>query len=72
MKKRTNLSIEENLLVSAKSLGINISSAAEEGITQAIRQAKRAQWLTLNKQAIDSSNSFIEQHGLPLDQHRHF
>ena len=71
-KKRTNLSISETLLLEAKSLGINLSQSAEVGIRQAVAGAKREQWLAENGSAIDSSNAFVEQSGLPLAQYRHF
>ncbi len=30
------------------------------------------QWLRDNKAALDSSNDYVEKHGLPLDRHRQF
>lgn len=29
-------------------------------------------WLTENRQALLSSNAYVEEHGLPLDQYRMF
>lgn len=71
-KKRTNLSISEPLLAEAKSLGINLSQAAESGIKQAIVSARRAQWLTENSHALASANAYIKQYGLPLARFRTF
>ncbi|HAW92693.1 MULTISPECIES: type II toxin-antitoxin system CcdA family antitoxin [unclassified Arsukibacterium] len=71
-KKRTNLSLDNTLLQEAKSLGINLSQSAEIGITEAIKQRKQALWLDNNAEAIDSSNKFVNQHGLPLAQYRTF
>lgn len=71
-KKRTNLSLDGALLQEAKHLGINISNSAEKGIEQAVRERKQALWLEDNAQAIESSNQFVNQHGLPLARYRKF
>lgn len=71
-KKRTNLSINEKLLVEAKSLNLNLSQCAETGIKEAILKQKRQIWLKENKEAIASSNKYVEQNGLPLDKFRQF
>lgn len=65
-KKRTNLSIDSQLLFEAKLLGINVSQAAEAGLAQAVKLQKQKRWLQENNQAIESSNDFVIQHGLPL------
>jgi len=65
-KKRTNLSIDSQLLFEAKLLGINVSQAAEAGLAQAVKLQKQQRWLKENNQAIESSNDFVTQHGLPL------
>ena len=72
IKKATNLSINTELLAQAKSLGINLSNAAEHGIAEAIRQEKMAQWKEENASAIASSNAFVEANGLPLEKYRNF
>lgn len=71
-KKRTNLSLNSALLEEAKTLGINLSKSAESGIAEAVRKHKKNMWLKENKHAIESSNKFVEEHGLPLDKHRKF
>lgn len=73
-KKRrpTNLSIDEGLVVEARQLGLNISGAAEAGLMQAVKQAKAEQWLSENKQAVKSSNEYVDEFGLPLLRHRNF
>lgn len=71
-RRPTNLSINSQLLDEAKSLGINVSRSAESGIQTAVLEAKREIWLAENKAAIESSNDFVEQHGLPLAKFRNF
>jgi antitoxin CcdA len=71
-KKRTNLSIDSQLLFEAKLLSINVSQAAEAGLAQAVKLQKQQRWLKDNSQAIESSNDFVTHHGLPLAKYRHF
>ncbi|MCB1890341.1 MAG: type II toxin-antitoxin system CcdA family antitoxin [Rhodocyclaceae bacterium] len=71
-KRATNVSLAENLLDEAKKLRINVSQAAEAGLARAVA-AKRAElWLKENQEAIESSNTFVERHGLPLGKYRMF
>ena len=67
-----NISLPEDLLAEAKALQINISQAAEAGVAQAITRARSELWLAENQEAIESSNAYVEKHGLPLAKHRMF
>ena len=71
-RKATNVTLDEALLLEAKALRINISQAAEAGLALAVAQRRAAQWLEENRGALDSSNAYVEQHGLPLAQFRTF
>ena len=71
-KKATNVTLTEALVAEAKTLQINVSIAAEDGLRRAVAQKRAALWLEANRSAIDSSNRFVEQHGLPLSSHRQF
>lgn len=71
-RKATNLSLDSALLKEAKLLGINISRSAEAGIAEAVKQHKQQRWLKENAHAIESSNKFVEAHGLPLLKFRQF
>jgi len=71
-KRATNVSLAEDLLSEAKALHINISHAAEAGLSLAIARKRTEIWLEENKDAIDSSNTFVEQRGLPLKKYRMF
>lgn len=71
-RRATNVSIRAELLAEARELKVNVSRAAEEGLARAIA-ARRAQlWLEENKAAIESSNAYVEEHGLPLGKYRRF
>ncbi len=71
-RKPTNLSLDSALLTEARALNVNLSRAAEEGVRTAVAAAKAAQWKAENAEALQSSNSYVEQHGLPLDGFRQF
>jgi len=71
-KKPTNLSLDSGLLNEAKTLEINLSKAAEDGVREAVAREKAARWKTENLDAIESSNQWVETHGLPLKRHNRF
>ena len=71
-RRATNVSLPEDLVRRARTLGINLSQAAEHGLQLAIAEHESQAWLAENRCAIDSSNAFVDQHGLPLDEHRVF
>ena len=71
-KKATNVTLTETLLSEAKRLRINVSVAAEDGLRRAVAQKRATVWLEANRSAIESSNQFVEQYGLPLSSHRQF
>ena len=50
----------------AKSLNLNASRAAEEGIERAVKQAKEVAWLEANRDAIAAHNERIAKHGTLL------
>lgn len=67
-RKATNLSIDTKLLSEAKALNINLSRAAEDGVKAAVREAKELRWKENNVEAIESSNAYVEKHGVPLEK----
>ena len=71
-RKPTNVTLDEALLAEAKALNINISKAAEAGLAQAVSLRREQCWLAENQAALESSNAYVEAHGLPLARHRAF
>ncbi|MEI9424720.1 type II toxin-antitoxin system CcdA family antitoxin [Mesorhizobium sp. Cs1299R1N1] len=71
-RKSVNTSIDAQLIEDAKALGINISRAAAAGIAKAIAAEKTRRWQEENKEAIESSNAYVERNGLPLAKYRLF
>lgn len=72
LRKSTNLSMDISLIAEAKSLNVNLSRAAENGLRHAVRKARAEQWRAQNAAALAASNTWVEEHGLPLERHRLF
>lgn len=71
-KKATNLSINRDLLEKARDCGINLSAALEEVLVAALRTEQRKRWLEENREAIDSYNRQVAEHGVFSDGFRSF
>ncbi|PZX09880.1 type II toxin-antitoxin system CcdA family antitoxin [Celeribacter halophilus] len=71
-KKPTNLSLDQALLSEARSFGVNLSQAAEAGLRLAVKEAKAEAWKRENAKAIEASNAWVEEQGLPLEKYRLF
>ena len=71
-RKSTNVTLTVALVSEAKALGVNLSQAAEAGLQEAVASKRAALWIAENREALESSNAFVEAHGLPLAQYRNF
>lgn len=71
-RKPTNISLPEALLAEARALRINLSQAAEAGLVRAVAERRAELWKNENPDALESSNRFVQQHGLPLARYRSF
>ena len=52
-------------IAEVRALEVNISRAAEQA-PRAIAECRAALWPEANQAALESSNAYVEQHGLPL------
>lgn len=71
-RKATNVSLRADLIEQAKALDINISRACEQGLEQQVSKSRAERWLEENREAIESTNAWVEKHGLPLARYRMF
>lgn len=71
-RKATNVSLNVELVAEARELGINLSQACERGLAETLAEERAAQWLAENREALESSNAWVEANGLPLAKHRLF
>ncbi len=67
-RRPVNVTIDEQLVEDAKSQGLNLSQAAEDGV----RKALADKWLADNAEAIRQKNEWVEKNGLPLEKYRMF
>ncbi len=71
-RRATSLTLDAAMLDEAKSLGVNISRAAESGIVSELKRAKAEAWKRENAEAILAYNEYIDTHGVPLADLRKF
>jgi antitoxin CcdA len=71
-RKATNVTVDADLLASAKVLKINISRATEDGLKRAVAARHAELWLEANRAALETSNAYVDQKGLPLARFRNF
>ncbi len=71
-RRPTNVSLPDQLIQDAKRLGINISQACEGGLASEVKRINQERWIEENWDTIQSSNAYVEKHGLPLARYRQF
>ena len=72
LKKSTNLSVNPDLLLEAKSLDINLSATLEAALAVEVKRRRAERWLKDNKPSLDAYNKFVEKHGVFSDGLRGF
>jgi antitoxin CcdA len=71
-KKAVNLSVNADLLRQAREREINLSSTLERALQEALRERRRAQWLTENRDGIRAYNQRVDRDGAFADTLRDF
>jgi antitoxin CcdA len=71
-RRATNVSLDGAHLAEARELGINISQACERGLVETLAEERARRWKEENKEAMESWNRYVEEHGLPLARYRLF
>ena len=56
-RKRTSLTVREDIMAEAKALGLNTSRAAEAGIAAAVKAEKERRWLEENADASEAHSA---------------
>ncbi|MGF6552344.1 type II toxin-antitoxin system CcdA family antitoxin [Paraburkholderia youngii] len=62
----------QGVLPEVQERGLDISHVAEAAVGRVAAEKRAAEWLKENAEAIESSNAYVEQHGLPLEMYRKF
>ncbi len=63
-KRAANLSIDADLLASAKEAGINLSATLEDRLRELLREREREKWKAENRAAIEEYNERIRREGV--------
>ena len=71
-RRATNVSLRADLIEEARRLDINVSQACESGLQAQVSKTRAERWQEENRGAIESSNAYVEEHGLPLARYRMF
>jgi antitoxin CcdA len=71
-RRATNVTLPVDLLTQARELGLNVSQACERGLKAEIAKSLAARWVAENRDALASSNDYVERNGLPLSEFRQF
>jgi antitoxin CcdA len=70
MKRRANVTVDGKLLVEAKALGINLSETLETSLRAKVKEEGGRRWLEENREAIESFNRYVNEHGTMGDRLR--
>jgi len=70
LRKPTNVSLPAALVAQATELGVNLSRACEQGLAEAVSEARQLKWLEENREAFEYWNRDLEENGLPFDAYR--
>ncbi|GMG86561.1 type II toxin-antitoxin system CcdA family antitoxin [Biformimicrobium ophioploci] len=71
-KKATNLSINSDLLVKARSQHINLSATLEKALVDELAKIEAEKWKQEHKAGIEAYNDFVEENGCFGDEFRSF
>lgn len=72
IRRATNVSLNTQLVATARDLDLNLSRACEEGLKAAIAAERAKRWHDENRDAIIASNTWVAERGLPLEKFRLF
>ena len=72
MKRRTNVSIDEELFQSAKKQELILSSLLEQAIREELKKRAQHSWVEENKDNLKSYNKRIAENGVFSDHLRSF
>jgi antitoxin CcdA len=71
-RRRTNVSVNADLLEQAKELKVNLSAALEAKLIELLRVERERRWREENRDAIAEANTFIAKYGVFSDGLRRF
>lgn len=64
-RKAVNVTLDTGVVEAARAVGLNLSQVCEAALREASRKAAAERWQEENREAIESSNKWLEENGLP-------
>jgi antitoxin CcdA len=71
-KRAVNVSVDAEVLAVAKDLKINLSQVLEDELRKLVKEERIRRFTEENRDAIDSYNRFIEEHGIWSEKYRNW
>lgn len=71
-KRRVNLLLDADTVEHARALGLNMSQLVSRALAAEVKAEQGRRWEQENRAALESSNAWVERHGLPLARYRLF
>ncbi|WP_109468077.1 type II toxin-antitoxin system CcdA family antitoxin [Albibacillus kandeliae] len=65
-KRRTNVTIDSDVLDAARELGLNVSAISEAALAESVREARARAWAAENREAISQRRAWVDRNGMPL------
>jgi antitoxin CcdA len=69
-KHAVNVSIDAGILAAAKAQRINLSQTLEDELRKRTQESREAKWQEENREAFESYNRFIAEHGIWSKKYR--
>ena len=69
-RRTVNLAIDAEILAAAKAQGINLSQTLEDELRKRTQKAREAKFQEENREAFESYNRFIAEHGIWSEKYR--
>ncbi|WP_375382518.1 type II toxin-antitoxin system CcdA family antitoxin [uncultured Sphingomonas sp.] len=69
-RQRVNLLLDREIVSEARELGINLSKTVGQALANEVTKERARRWLEANREAIDSSNAWFEDRGMPYAELR--
>ena len=71
-KRAVNVTVDEEVLASAKQLSLNLSQILEDELRRRVTEEKTRRWEEQNRDALEAHNRFIDKYGIFGEEFRNW
>ena len=71
-KRAVNVTVDEEVLSTAKQLGLNLSQVLEDELRRRVTEEKTRRWEEENRETLEAHNRFIEKYGIFGEEFRNW